>query len=399
MTNIKKKKLKRIIFPIGVFFLLFLMGSIIGFAGVASYIYLTGKKNIEDIKTYTINYSKIMAEDFARVAEAEFRYSGGKYTKLRALFNEKIKKDIIDEAFFFVLNKNKIAVHLTNSEDKSSGDLLARDEIFSNINMVLCQVNEKKSNEVVLKDYKISGKFPPFKKRATDILSEYIKEDLNKTGWLFTKCIFHKGKPVGTVNFIISKERIYESISNSIDMVRDCSILIMAISAIISFFLSLFVFFRYRSIQLNALQHDDYGDYSGEYDYSVESTKHDRAELDREYEKIYNDLDDFNDIDIIENEKENLHNLHNEDVYIERLQPEDLTEVYEPKKSYSQADNDEFITVEFLGEIESDKDSPAAKKKKPERAKVHIAPAINIDDYKKSMNKEIRDAIPMRNKR
>ncbi|MCL1833924.1 MAG: hypothetical protein FWG49_05410 [Leptospirales bacterium] len=76
MTDLKKRKLKRIIFPIGIFFLLFLIESVIGIGGVASYIYLAGKKNIADIESYTINYSKTMAEAFADVAAFAILGSG-----------------------------------------------------------------------------------------------------------------------------------------------------------------------------------------------------------------------------------------------------------------------------------------------------------------------------------
>ncbi|MCL2155231.1 MAG: hypothetical protein FWH53_06165 [Leptospirales bacterium] len=404
MTEIKKRKLKRVIFPIGVFFLLFFIESIIGIAGVSSYIYSASKKNIADIESYTINYSKTMAEAFAKVAE--FSYSEKKYTVLKALFHEKIEENTIDEAFFVLKNGNIVVHSSTTTEKKLKGNI-ANDEISYNIDMILQPVHTK-SHDLILNNYNITDKFIPFRKRERDILSKYIYENLNTTGWLFTKCIFHKGEPIGTVNFIISKERLYTSIRQSLNLVQYYSILVIAVSAIISFFISLIVFFRYRAIQLNALQHDTYKDYSIRYDYPPKARpKHDSIKLNKDYgaetfrnDFISDDFDDFEMIDNIDNEEEN--------VSIVRIKQEDLTEVYEPrrsykpKKSYKQIDDeyvgDEYITVEFLGEIESEK-VPAAEKKKPVKIKEYIAPVININHYKKTLDKEIRDAIPMRRKR
>ena len=380
MTGIKKQKLKRTIFPIGVFFVLFLLESIIGIAGVGSYIFLAGKKNIADIENYTINYSKTMAEAFANIAE--FSYSEKNDTALKALFREEIEKNIIDEAFF-VLANGKIVVH----SDKTIAERLkwdiGNDKMSYNSDMILKPVQEK-SNDFIYDNYNITDNRVPFKKWRRDILSKYVYEHLNTTGWLFTKCVFHKGKPVGTVNFIISKERIYTSIRESIDMLKYYSILIMVVSAIVSLFISLIIFFRYRSILLNALFYDTYEDYSDEYDHSTKvASKDDNIELSKKHSKaLKNDFDDF---DMIDNEIENM--------FIEKMQKENLTEVHETKRGYSQIDDDESITIEFLGEIESNQGS--AEKRRIERVKEYISPAVNINE-KKSINKEIRDAIPIR---
>jgi hypothetical protein len=122
-----------------------------------------------------------------------------------------------------------------------------------------------------------------------------------------------------------------------------------------------------------------------QYKYPVKAdTKHNNIETFKEDSKtLKNDFDNF---DMIDNEIENS--------FIEKIEK---IKSEEPKRSYSQMD-DESITVEFLGEIESIKESEA--KKRTERVKEYIAPAVNLNDYKKSMNKEIRDAIPVvRNKR
>jgi hypothetical protein len=387
MTDLKKRKLKRIIFPIGIFFLLFLIESVIGIGGVASYIYLAGKKNIADIESYTINYSKTMAEAFADVAE--FSYLEKKYAAaLKKLFHEKIEAHTIDEAFF-VLANGKIVVHSKPKIEEKLRKNIFDDEMSYPKEMILNSVHAK-SNDLISDNYNITDKFVPFRRWERDIISKYIYPDLNTTGWLFSKWILHKKKPIGTVNFIISKERIYTSIRESIDLLKFYSIMTIAISAVISFFISLIVFFRYRSIQLNALQHDHHENYSIERNYPIKPTpiksapKHDKIKFRADTlmdDYMGDDSDDADiDFDIIEEE-------------IERIDERDLTEVYEPKRSSGQIYDDEYITVEFLGEIEPDKRA-AADKKRPERAKE----SVNSNNYKKKMNKEIRDAIPIRNK-
>ncbi|MCL1865727.1 MAG: hypothetical protein FWF73_07955 [Spirochaetes bacterium] len=377
MTDIKKRKLKRIIFPIGIFFLLLLIESIIGIAGV---IYLTGKKTIAEIN-YTISYSKITTESFANVAE--FSYPKKDYAKLKDLFHKKIKSSL-DEAFFVLKNCDILAHSNPAKEEKLNGNI-NKDGIHYNVDVILEPVY-RKSYELIWDNYNITDityKLIPFKKWEREILCKYINKDLNSTGWICSRCIFYNGEPIGTVNFIISKERIYASIRQSIDMIKYYSILIIAISAVISFLVSLIIFFRYRSIQSNALQHDNYGDYY----YPIKAApENNYINLDKDYEETFkrdftgNDFDDF---DI--NEVENIHK-------------EDQADFYKPKKSHSQMDDDEFITVEFLGEIESDKRS-AEVKKRPDRVKEYIAPIVNINDHKKTLNKEIRDAIPIGNKR
>jgi hypothetical protein len=397
MTEHEKVKIKRVIFPVGIFLLMFIAQSIIGTAGVISYFFHSGKKNITEIENYTINYSKTMAEAFARVAE--FSYSTKKYTSLKTLFHEKIEENTIDEAFF-VLNDGRLIVHSSTTAEKELMWNIANDEMAYNIDMILLPV-QTKSSDLLLKNYNIVNKTVPFKRDERDLLKKYVYKDLNSTGWLFTKGIFPRGKPAGTVNFIISKDRIYNSIQGSIDQAKYYTFLVITVSIFLSFFVSLFVLFRYRTIQNNALN-------SSEYNYTPSASgtsllsvkKADRTEIDDEvmfFPPDSNFIEPTMDFIIEDDFDENIVEEDGTVVPAESFRSLRNTDKITPlRKLDIESEEDEYITVELLGEIESEDELPEIL---PETVKEYIAPVINLKDYKKSINKEIRDAIPIRKKR
>lgn len=400
MTELKTKKLKRLIFPVGIFLLMFIAESLIGTAGVVSYFYFSGKKNISDIESYTVNYSKTMAEAFARVAE--FSYSTKKYSSLKTLFHEKIEENTIDEAFF-VLPDGKLVVHSSTTAEKELMGNIASDEMAYNLDMILLPV-ETKSSELFLNNYNIINKVVPFKRQDRELLKKYVYKDLNSTGWIFTRGIFYKGKPAGTVNFIVSKDRIYTSIQESIDQAKYYSLFVVTVSMALSFFIALIVLFRYRSIQKNALgsyvHAETYYDTeaSPELSYRTIDDTADQEEAmffapDSNFIEPVMDYvvdDDFDD------------NIVEEDGTIipaSGLRQESAGGTVIPLRKHEEAsDEDEYITVELLGEIEPEPESEIYMEI-PEAAKEFIAPVISLDEYKNSLNKEIRDAIPIRRKR
>lgn len=396
MTKHTNKKIKKLIFPVGIFLLMFLAESVIGTAGIISYFYFSGKKNITAIESYTFNYSKTMAEAFARVAE--FSYSTKQYSSLKTLFHEKIEENTIDEAFF-VLSDGRLIVHSSTTAEKDLMGNIASDEIAYNLDMILLPLQTKNS-DLILNNYNIVNKTVPFKRKERDLLTKYVYGDLNSTGWIFTKGVFYKDKPAGTVNFIISKDRIYTSIKESINQARYYTLLLIAVSMIISLVVSLFVLFRYRSIQKNAL-----GSNPG----------YDEASIDEDVPELSADTKDADQADVIflpdsnviEPDMGSVNEYDSEQNIIEENQPASqqikLREESEsgeivPLRRHDISSDDEYITVELLGEIEPE---PEYKQQKEytETIKEYIAPVINLDDYKKSINREIRDAIPLRKKR
>lgn len=399
MTEYKKIKLKRLIFPAGIFLLMFVSQSILGTAGVISYFYFSGKKSISDIESYTVNYSKTMAEAFARVAE--FSYSSKNYSSLKTLFHEKIEQNTIDEAFF-VLSDGKLIVHSSTTAEKQLRWNIATDEMAYNLDMILLPVHSK-SRDLLLNNYNIVDKTVPFKRQERDLLKKYIYKDINSTGWLFTKSVFNKDKPVGTVNFIISKERVYASIQESINHARYYSLLIITISMALSFFIALIVLFRYRSIQKNALGYSKENISPVHADLPLPAAL--TAETPEENEEIMFFPPDSNYIDpvmdfVIEDNFDK--NIIDEDGSVSSARdsfPARISaELIETDKTEIEPDEDEYITVELLGEIEPETE-PEKPLFIPEQIKEYIAPVISLEDYKNSLNNEIRDAIPIRKKR
>jgi hypothetical protein len=205
MTEKNRKKLRKWIFPIGIFILLFLTETIIGSVAALTYLYLDGKKGIERIEKYTVNYSMTMAEAFARVAELSYKTKN--YSSLKTLFHEKIEENTIDEAFF-ILGDGKLIVHSNTTTEKNLMGNIANDEMSYNLDMILLPVT-KKSTELFLSDYNIIDTQVPFSRQERESLHKYYYAGINSSGWLFTKGVFINGNPVGAVNFIISKERIF----------------------------------------------------------------------------------------------------------------------------------------------------------------------------------------------
>jgi len=245
MTKIKKKKFKKKIFPIGIFLLLFLIQSIIAAGALSLYFLNTAQKRITDIEKYTQNYSMSMADLFADMAELSFRTR--RYGKLKTTFNEKIRNNTIDEAFF-VLNNGTIIAHSNSDIKKELAGNIANDEFTYNTDMIL-RPAKKKSRETLFTDYNIMGKQVPFTREERRLIKKHLYKKINSPGWLVSKAVYVRNKPVGTVNFIISKDRIFDFLMGHIDDTKEYLKYSLAGTFILSFLISLIVLVRYRMIQ------------------------------------------------------------------------------------------------------------------------------------------------------
>lgn len=245
MTQKSQKRLKKVFFPLGVFFLVYIIQALISIGAVGFYFIHNGSERINDIVTYTKNYSLTMGDAFADAAELSYR--AGSYTTLKSLYQEKIRKNTIDEAFF-ALKNGKIMVHSSKETVKELKGNLANDEFSYNLDMIQQPLKEKKGS-ITFTDYNIIELRTPFKRRKRKLLQKYLYEPIESTGWLVTRAVFSKNKPVGTVSFIISKKRVFNYIKGHIETSRRYLTRALAGSGVCAFFISLFVFFRYRSIQ------------------------------------------------------------------------------------------------------------------------------------------------------
>jgi len=246
-----RKKLKKVFYPLGIFFLVFIIEVIISTGSVGYYFLDTGKARINDIVSYTKNYSMTMGDAFADVAQLSLEKKD--YGTVKNLFQQKIRENTIDEAFF-VLNNGTIVVHSNRETSKELRGNLANDEFSYNLDMILMPAR-KQSRDVIFSDYNIIAKRSPFKRRERKLLEKYLYEDIDSNGWLVTRAVFHKKKAAGAVSFIISKDRVFSFIEKHIVQCRRYLELSLMGSGGFAFFLSLIVFIRYRWIQRKTARH------------------------------------------------------------------------------------------------------------------------------------------------
>lgn len=249
-AEIVQVRLKKKGFPFGIFLLLFVALSLIAAGATASYFFFVGRMRIQDIESYTRGYSITLAEAFAHTAELSF--NGRTYGPLRALFSEKIQKNTFDEAFF-VLKDGKLAAHSSPDIEKELKGNIANDEFAYNRDMILKPI-QTKSREIYFTNYNIISKRVPFHRNERNFLKKYFYDSIDSSGWLVTRAVFVKNNPVGTVNFIVAKDRIFDCVLS----LWNESIRILVISLCGVFFISLFVavvvFARYRSIQRKTME-------------------------------------------------------------------------------------------------------------------------------------------------
>ncbi len=244
-----KKKIKKTIFPIGIFLMLFIILSVIAAGASFAYFMYVGKNGISQIESYTRSYSIPLAEAFATMAEMSYREK--KYSRLRTLFHEKIEQRAIDQAFV-VLKNGKLIAHSDPVIEKKLKGNLASDEFDYNLDLILRPVH-RSSREAFFTDYNIPSIKAPFERQYRMLLKTYFYQSIDSTGWLVSKAIFKKKKPVGAVCFIISKKRIYSFITGHVDRSVRLLKMSMAVAFIVSLLVSLVVLVRYRGIQKRAL--------------------------------------------------------------------------------------------------------------------------------------------------
>lgn len=243
----KEPSKQRFPFVMLVVVFIFLLG--ISAVVTVGYLYFSVKERIAEIVVSTKSYAVPLAESLAGMAALSQKLND--YSALKALVHTKIEESIIDEAFF-VLESGTIIAHSRKEVEKELEGNIAQDEFAYNTDLILGPLREN-SRDTRIIDYNIIGKNVPFKKYERLLLKKYFYDGIDTTGWLVTKAVYttQKGKEVslGTVNFLISKERIYRQIYSLVDY----SILLIKILSAASFALamliSIFVLLRYRKIQ------------------------------------------------------------------------------------------------------------------------------------------------------
>ncbi|MFA5517684.1 MAG: hypothetical protein WDA74_00360 [Spirochaetota bacterium] len=375
MTADKKQAGRKTAFPTGIFLLLFLIQIIASTAGITFYFYTSSKNSLADIEKYTLNYSKTLAEAFASVAELS--YKDKNYSSLKSLFREKIEENTIDEAFF-VLKNGSLIVHSNTTIEKKLRGNIANDEMSYNLELILQPV-EKNSKELFFSNYNIINKKIPFNRSIRELIQKHLYTSINTSGWLFTKGVFFKNEPVGTVNFIVNKERIYSSIFAAAKEMKKIFTIALIASFFIAMIIALIIMFRLKkniSVQefKSSGNNDTPDDFINEEDREIILEDDYSMELPEisDYPQT-RDIDDLPDFEISFDEDNNLQKDEKDSAHIEANE------------------GDEYITIELLGEIDEEEKTPHITKS----AGTKIIASVVIDEGI-AARKNIPDAIPVR---
>ncbi len=239
-----KKNVQKTGFPFGITIFILVISLLVS-AGISSaYFYFTSRKGIEDITMDTEKYSRTLAEAFAEVAELAYR--SRQYKRLYSLFQEKIQANIIDEAFF-VKDDGNIIVHSSRERSEELKGNILTEEFYYNIDLILYPIR-KKSRDVFFRDYQFAGKPVPYKRDIRKLLKEYIYPRIDVRGWLVNRAVYARGKSVGTVNFLISKDGIYSLIETTYREAVYILVGMSVASLLFSIITGLFIHARYRQI-------------------------------------------------------------------------------------------------------------------------------------------------------
>lgn len=228
-----------------IFFVILIMLWLLSGAVSLFYFYYLGKSRIGEIESYTRNYSLTLSEAFADVAELSF--ASKNYRKLKSLFQEKIRENTIDEGFF-VLASGKIIVHSDKNAEKKLNGNIGNDEFAYNTELIFSTLRGR-TKETMFVDYNIINRSVPFDRDTKKVLKKYLYGKIDVNGWLTTRAVFSKNMPVGTVNFILSKDRIYRFLLAHIQESLRLALFCASASLLISLLVSFMFFFRYRSLQ------------------------------------------------------------------------------------------------------------------------------------------------------
>lgn len=191
------------------FFFIFFILAALGMGIPAAYSFRTLKNRISEEEERTKTTATALADACARMAESGKPDERGK--RLEAYFTENREKGLFFRAFLVSANGTIIA-HSDPAEKENLRGNIATDEFRYNIDLIL-EPARKNSAGVLFSDYFIMEKEIPFSREELKLLKRYLYPGIDRTGWIASRAVFEKDSPIGTVNFIIGKERIYHHIT------------------------------------------------------------------------------------------------------------------------------------------------------------------------------------------
>jgi len=214
----------------------------------AGYFYHNARVRSAEIAREARATYALMADTLASLAEIS--YLSRDMTRIKRAFTEKpVGGDTLES--FFVLSNGVIIAHSCAEKAKSLQGNIARDEFAYNLDQIFLPLS-KNSREVYFQDYNIVDRKIPYPRHIWVPLKKYVYEGIDRVGWLVGRAVHSRGKPIGTVNIIISKQRIY----SHIDTTAKHSMILLAgmtlFSLCLSLIISIFVYRRYGKPAVHA---------------------------------------------------------------------------------------------------------------------------------------------------
>lgn len=385
MTRYRKTSEGKTSFPTAIFLLIFIIEVAAASGGIFAYFYSSAKENITEIEKYTINYSKTMAEAFASVAELSYRTKN--YSSLKSLFREKIEENTIDEAFF-VLQNGTLIVHSNTTTEKRLRGNIANDEMSYNLEMILQPVKTG-SRDLFFSNYNIIDKKIPFNRSERELIKKYLYTEINSSGWIFTKAVFHRNKAIGSVNFIVEKGRIYNLINTTLENIKLSLLISAAASFAIALAIAFIIMIRFRKTPDSIIDNQT-GEHTPEdilFEDDIEIA------LEGDEDKNSSPIPGF--------EPDIEHTLYDE---IDLSLQQEITPLTDEDSgsnfnfSDPAEDDEEYITIELLGELEDEPASAVKEKSESSSSGLKTIASVVVDEAV-IWNKKIPDAIPVRKER
>jgi hypothetical protein len=148
--------------------------------------------------------------------------------------------------------------HSSAEGEKAVAGNIAGDEFTYNRDQIFLPLAGK-TNEVHFLEYNIVARTAPFDRRQREFIKRILYPAIGSTGWLATRAVCYRGKPVGTINFIISKDEIYSVITKTAADTRRLLTLLLLGSLFVSLIVSVMVFLRIRRVSVPAPAGADFG--------------------------------------------------------------------------------------------------------------------------------------------
>ncbi len=240
---------KKIRFPLGTFILFFILFAIFSASVIGLLFFNNTKNQIAEIERNTRNYTLSLIEASGQIAE---RYNKKfKPAKLNKILKEGKQKNLYLKAFFVLKNAGIIA-HSNLSEKKELNNNIASEEMCYNLTQIFSPLENKGSLTYFL-EYNIIEQKIPFNREQLRYLKQYLYENIDRNGWLVTRAVIVKKKKIGTINYIISKKKIYSTITANIEFMLQNLIILAIASFCLSLLISLISMIRYQSFKIKVL--------------------------------------------------------------------------------------------------------------------------------------------------